>query len=82
MTNKVLTALSSVSILRTDTGKEYAQIISGELSSNGSIPIPLTSPATYFGKYKFNVDTTFELDDSDIITHGGIAYWGVTLVRR
>ncbi len=78
---KTLSAQDAVVVLKDDTGKEWAQIVSGRLSDQGP-SIPLPTGATYYGKYKYNVDTEFELDDSDVLNQGGVAYWGVTLIRR
>jgi hypothetical protein len=78
---KTLSAQNAVVVLKDDTGKQWAQIISGRLSDQGP-SIPLPTGATYYGKYKFNVNTEFDLDDADVLNQGGVAYWGVEGVRR
>jgi hypothetical protein len=78
---KTLVPANSVTVLIEDGGKMYARIVSGNL--DGGVPASIPSPATYYGKFKYNQDVDFEMDDTDDLTDsGGVAYWGVTLIRR
>jgi hypothetical protein len=78
---KSLAANTGVTVLIEDNGKEYARIVSGAL--DGGQPVSIPTPATHYGKYKYNTDYDYKVDDADILTDtGGVAYWGVTDKRR